>query len=739
MAALPPRIGPYRIEERLGGGRTGEVFRAWDEVLRRPVALQRLHPALARDAALRERFREAARAAAALDHPAIVSIHALLEDGGTDVLVMELAAGESLPAWRTGSPVHGARVDGAGGDLGAALRLAAQLASGLAAAHAGGMAHGNLRADKVKVAPAGQVKILDFGFARRLFPAAVPGAPGEMADAERADLAALGVLLRDLLDGAAGSPGSKPEPAISDLIAGLLAAATAPHPPSAAEAATVLSGATAMPSPPAAAVPAGSAPPVLAVPAAAAPPALAMPAAAAPPAIAVPAAAAPPAIAMPDVDAPPTLAMPATDAQMALAMPAAAAPPAIAVPAAAAPPAIAMPDVDAPPTLAMPATDAQMALAMPAAVAPPALPVPASAVPTTALAVPVTVAPSGVAVPVTVAPTPPIPLSSGVASRLTTRALRVLRGRRGLAAALATAFLVAGGILVWWWWPRAGPTLTVAVAPPVVTPGSGTGGSAPLAAALRVALADAIAALDGIMVAPQAAVDRAADRSPVAVARAAGAGEVVTSHLRCQPDTCEVWVSRISGRDGSVLWTQRWETPAGDAYVLAAAAERYLRRAWANHSLPDRAGAATLAVAPGDFQRYLGLRLALAPDGAPTDADLAAARAVCAGSPRFVPGALLLAELLRRRWGAGRDAAALAQALAALAAARATAPADPRPLADEFALALQARRWELAGTADAALARLRPQDPGAPERQASLRAALRRAPPAWTPAPLPFD
>jgi Protein kinase domain len=661
MAALPPRIGPYRIEERLGGGRTGEVFRAWDEVLRRTVALQRLHPALARDAALRERFRAAARAAAALDHPAIVCIHALHEDGGTDVLVMELAAGESLPARRTGPRGHGARVGGAGGELPAALRLAAQLASGLAAAHAGGMAHGDLRAGKVKVAPAGQIKILDFGFARRLFPAVSPGAPGETANAERADLAALGVLLRDLLDGAGGSPGGNLEPAISELIDGLLAAATAPHPPSAAEAAMVLSGATAMPSPPAVEEPAHSAPPVLAV------------------------------------------------------------------PAAAAPPAIAMPDVDAPPTLAMPATDAQTALAMPATVVP------------TALAVPVTVAASGVAVPVTVAPTPPIPLSSGIAPHLATRALRVLRGRRGLAAALATAFLGAGGLLAWWLWPRAGPTLTVAVAPPVVTPGSGTGGSAPLAAALRVALADAAAALDGIVVAPKAAVDRAADRSPVAVARAVGAGEVVTSRLSCQPDTCEVWVSRISGRDGSVLWTQRWETPAGDTYALAAAAERYLRHAWAAHPQPGGAGAAALAVAPGDFQRYLGLRLALVPDGAPTAADLAAARSVCAGSPHFIPGALLLAELLRRRWAAGRDPAALAQSLAALAAARATAPADPRPLADEFALALQAQRWDLAGAADAALTRLRPQDPGAPVRRARLRAAVRRAPSAWIPSSLPFD
>ncbi len=78
MAMVTDRIGRYRIEEKLGTGGMGEVYRAWDEDLDRQVAIKLIRATRAQSARTKERFRREARTAAALDHPAIVRIHDIL-------------------------------------------------------------------------------------------------------------------------------------------------------------------------------------------------------------------------------------------------------------------------------------------------------------------------------------------------------------------------------------------------------------------------------------------------------------------------------------------------------------------------------------------------------------------------------------------------------------------------------------------------------------------------------------
>jgi tetratricopeptide (TPR) repeat protein len=217
MLPKDTRLGPYLIEESLGGTTT-EVYRAWDEQLRRSVAVKRLRAGAG--AAARERFRRRAALAAELDHPSIVRIHTLLAGGGTGALGGETGTGGGGATGRgSGDGQSSGANTGAGGDgdllvmelvAGEPLRrllecggiaaplaqhVAAQLGDALAAAHARGVVHGDLTAERVMVRPDGRAKILGFGLAD-LAPAAAGGA--HLAAAQRTDRDALDALLRQL-------------------------------------------------------------------------------------------------------------------------------------------------------------------------------------------------------------------------------------------------------------------------------------------------------------------------------------------------------------------------------------------------------------------------------------------------------------------------------------------------------------------------------------------------------------
>lgn len=153
------RIGIYRIEATLGAGGMGEVFLAWDERLHRHVAIKRIRAELQADERHRARFRREARAVARLSHPAIVQIFDLLENDGGDCLVMERVEGRTLAEAVAGGEV----------DPELALRLAAEIADGLAEAHGKGLVHRDLKPENVIVTASGHAKILDFGLARMLW------------------------------------------------------------------------------------------------------------------------------------------------------------------------------------------------------------------------------------------------------------------------------------------------------------------------------------------------------------------------------------------------------------------------------------------------------------------------------------------------------------------------------------------------------------------------------------------
>ncbi|HXI04334.1 MAG TPA: protein kinase [Candidatus Saccharimonadales bacterium] len=148
----------YRLEEIIGEGGMGVVWRARDTTLDREVAIKILPEALASEADRLARFEREAKALAALNHPNIASVYGLHEAGGVRFLAMELAPGEELLRLIKRGPVP----------LDDALRIARAIASALEAAHEAGIVHRDLKPANVMVSPEGSVKVLDFGLAKNL-------------------------------------------------------------------------------------------------------------------------------------------------------------------------------------------------------------------------------------------------------------------------------------------------------------------------------------------------------------------------------------------------------------------------------------------------------------------------------------------------------------------------------------------------------------------------------------------
>ena len=133
------KIGPYEVVAPLGAGGMGEVWRVRDPRLGRDVALKVLPDEMSRDADRVARFRAEARAASALNHPNIVAVYDIGEDGGRTYLAMELLEGTNLRAL----------LDGGALLLPKALQISCQIAEGLAAAHARGIVHRDLKPENV--------------------------------------------------------------------------------------------------------------------------------------------------------------------------------------------------------------------------------------------------------------------------------------------------------------------------------------------------------------------------------------------------------------------------------------------------------------------------------------------------------------------------------------------------------------------------------------------------------------
>ena len=203
-------LGPYRIERPLGRGGMGVVYLAEDTRLARLVTLKVLHPRDTVDEKRRERLRIEARAAAALVHPNVASVHALEEISGQLFIVSDYVPGRTARE----------RLD-AGGPLALAdaLDVGRQVARGLEAAHRRGIIHRDLKPENILIGESGVVRILDFGIARMIAsepqrprltatgvmvgtpgymaPEQLEGAPGDV----QSDVFALGTVLYELVSG----------------------------------------------------------------------------------------------------------------------------------------------------------------------------------------------------------------------------------------------------------------------------------------------------------------------------------------------------------------------------------------------------------------------------------------------------------------------------------------------------------------------------------------------------------
>ena len=222
-------LGHYKILGKIGEGGMGVVFRAHDESLDRDVAIKVLPSGLLADEPARKRFRNEALALAKLNHPNVEAVYEFNTEEGTDFLVMEYVPGVTLSDQLAAGPLAEKEV----------LRLGAQLAEGLAAAHEQHVVHRDLKPGNLRLTPDGRLKILDFGLAKLVRPpsdAAVTGgitntytlsgtlpymAPeqlqGEAADA-RSDIYAAGVVLYEMATGKRPFDAKLPTPLADEIL-----------------------------------------------------------------------------------------------------------------------------------------------------------------------------------------------------------------------------------------------------------------------------------------------------------------------------------------------------------------------------------------------------------------------------------------------------------------------------------------------------------------------------------------
>src|ERR1039457_2708411 len=162
-------IGHFSLLEKIGEGGMGRVYKARDLRLDRLVAIKVLPEARRGDADRRARFVQEAKAASALNHPNIITIHEIGEQDERTFIVMELVDGKPLNEL---IPRKGMR-------LTEALRIAAQVADALPAAHAAGIVHRDLKPANIMVDSHGRVRVLDFGLAKLFAPTTSAGAAAD--------------------------------------------------------------------------------------------------------------------------------------------------------------------------------------------------------------------------------------------------------------------------------------------------------------------------------------------------------------------------------------------------------------------------------------------------------------------------------------------------------------------------------------------------------------------------------
>src|SRR5438132_636125 len=223
MITTGTHLGRHEIRSQLGAGGMGEVYRARDEKLNRDVAIKVLPASFSQDADRLRRFEQEAQAASSLNHPNILAVYDVGTHDGAPYVVSELLEGETLRDRLLGPPIPQRKT----------VDYAAQIARGLAAAHARNIVHRDLKPENIFIAGDGQVKILDFGLAklvepvganpmlteqptRKLYttPGSVIGTLGYMSPEQvdgkqvdyRSDIFSFGVVLYEMLAGKRAFP-----------------------------------------------------------------------------------------------------------------------------------------------------------------------------------------------------------------------------------------------------------------------------------------------------------------------------------------------------------------------------------------------------------------------------------------------------------------------------------------------------------------------------------------------------
>ena len=208
-------LNRYKIEEKLGGGGMSVVWKAYDLVLDRSVALKVLRPEMSDDEEFIGRFRREAQSVASLSHPNIVNIYDVGEDGGLYFIIMELVDGETL---RDKLRAEGRL------PVDEALRIAQQICEALAHAHARRIIHRDIKPQNILITKQGDVKVADFGIARALggvsttsrdvVVGSAPYISPEQAKngtvSARSDLYSLGVVMYEMLTGKPPFAGDSP-------------------------------------------------------------------------------------------------------------------------------------------------------------------------------------------------------------------------------------------------------------------------------------------------------------------------------------------------------------------------------------------------------------------------------------------------------------------------------------------------------------------------------------------------
>ncbi|HEY6769891.1 MAG TPA: protein kinase [Candidatus Sulfotelmatobacter sp.] len=227
------KLGPYEIQASVGAGGMGEVYRARDGRLNREVAIKILPASFSADPDRLQRFALEARAAAALNHPNILSIFDIGDDQAAPYVVSELLEGETLRDRLRNGPVSTRK----------AIDYACQVASGLAAAHEKGIVHRDLKPENIFITNDGRAKILDFGLAKFTRPESdnsgdaptqqiatdagtVMGTVGYMAPEQvrgkasdsRSDIFSFGAILYEMLSGKRAFHGDSPVDTMSAIL-----------------------------------------------------------------------------------------------------------------------------------------------------------------------------------------------------------------------------------------------------------------------------------------------------------------------------------------------------------------------------------------------------------------------------------------------------------------------------------------------------------------------------------------